>query len=335
MFHSRQARRGFTLIELLVVIAIIAVLVGLLLPAVQKVRDAAGRMKCSNNLKQLGIAVLAYHDQYGSFPSGHIEQCPPGTAVGSSSGCTFYANWSILILPFIEQGNLYNTYSLKVPNYMPGFLTNQATCQQHIPLYDCPADERTNQLIAPETVAPRGSGNTDLTYMTSSYKAMTGIADYASTNTFGGYWDEVQNAGKQHPDGIGAFHGDGFSGLKPSQIADFLDGTSNTIILGERVMKNHYTRGPFWGDSFNLYSLSAAYPPVNAAIAVYLSPDYDNCQSIVNSNYCKYGWGSMHSGGNINFLFGDGSVRSIPPNIDLTLFTWLSSIRGGEVIPIF
>src|SRR5882672_692597 len=124
-----RLRSAFTLIELLVVIAIIAILIGLLVPAVQKVREAANRMKCSNNLKQIVLALHNYHDTYSVFPSGAVEQCPAGTQFGQNGGCTYYANWALLILPFIEQGNLAQLYNFNLPNYMPPGppTTNNAT----------------------------------------------------------------------------------------------------------------------------------------------------------------------------------------------------------------
>src|SRR5947209_9550969 len=111
MYRSVSRRRhAFTLIELLVVIAIIGVLIGLLLPAVQKVREAANRMKCSNNLKQMGLAIANYESANGKLPSGHIELCPNNNATGSEANCYYYTNVFITIMPFIDQDNLFNTY---------------------------------------------------------------------------------------------------------------------------------------------------------------------------------------------------------------------------------
>src|SRR5436190_18274720 len=103
--HPATGRRGFTLIELLVVIAIIAILIGLLVPAVQKVRDAAARAQCFNNLKQMGLAMHNHHDTYKKFPVGRMTK--PRNATTDD----YYANWAILILPYIEQAQLYNQYN--------------------------------------------------------------------------------------------------------------------------------------------------------------------------------------------------------------------------------
>ena len=114
MLSRSKARRrslGFTLIELLVVIAIIAVLIGLLLPAVQKVREAAARAKCSNNLKQMALAMHNYHDANGRLPSSSKQTCPPNSAVGQSAGCHYSLGAFVEILPFIEQGALKTLYN--------------------------------------------------------------------------------------------------------------------------------------------------------------------------------------------------------------------------------
>jgi prepilin-type N-terminal cleavage/methylation domain-containing protein/prepilin-type processing-associated H-X9-DG protein len=329
---ARGPRRGFTLVELLVVIAIIAILIGLLLPAVQKVRESAARAQCFNNLKQIGLALHDYHDSEGHFPSAHIETCPAGTRAGTEKVCQYWSGWSIDLLPYLEQTTLWRTYNFSVPNTNR---SQQAFCQSVVKVYGCPSDTRTGQILAPETLSPDGRGqpNPPLLYMAGSYKVMTGAGNTSNTNTYGGYWDEVQSARAAHPAGKGAFHGDGYSGLQPERIATITDGTSNTIFVGERHTRTHQTRGPFWADSFNLYNSGAAYPNVPGG-NLYLQPDYDACQSRINANYCKYGWGSFHTGG-ISFLFGDGHVRSINSGIDVNVLVALSTIAGGEVIPDF
>src|SRR5690349_25022945 len=107
---------AFTLIELLVVIAIIAILIDLLLPAVQKVREAAARASCANNLKQIGLAMHNYHDANGKLPSANKQTCPAGTAVGSSTNCHYSNAAFVVILPYIEQGALFATYNPNVFN---------------------------------------------------------------------------------------------------------------------------------------------------------------------------------------------------------------------------
>jgi len=345
----RSRAHGFTLIELLVVIAIIAVLIGLLLPAVQKVREAAARASCSNNLKQIGLAMHNYHDANGQLPPANVQTCPAGTANGSSTGCHYSKGLFVEILPFVEQGalkTLYNPQAFTDENHANDFFN-----RQFIKIYQCPSDDRATQLMdtmGPWTLAPRGGGNGDVgvynfRYMASSYKGMSGMGNPSSTNTWGGFWDEAfdnpltaNSAAGYNRNGRGVFHTNGYAGLNPETLTTIADGTSNTLMVGERHIKvggneQWVRRGPFWADSFNLYATSATYLNINT---IYMSPDYDACQALLRQlyntdNHCKYGWGSFHSGG-IQFVYADGHVAVVQQTIDQTVFAALGTVSGGE-----
>ncbi len=133
--RSRQATSGFTLIELLVVLAIVAVLIGLLLPAVQKVREAANQTTCRNNLKQLGLALHHYHDAYYTFPPGGLEWRPPGGTTQRQLA------WSAFLLPYLEQDNLYRQLDLSKPFDAPENAPAAATVLR---VYLCPSSRRTD-----------------------------------------------------------------------------------------------------------------------------------------------------------------------------------------------
>src|SRR6267378_2272029 len=390
-----RLRLAFTLIELLVVIAIIGVLIALLLPAVQKVREAANRIQCANNLKQMGLAIHNFHDTYGYFPNqGNsyytgISYNPDGSVQNPKNQ---QAGWAFQILPFIEMDNLYKTLdtlpldSNATPytnpsstNTMllgPAFTNdmslqgniNGAYCIDHriesntlnqagrarltpVKIYYCPS-RRSAALY------PGSSNNGSLT---------TNKLDYASTapgpvpmhvdsnglfiedigNLLGGWPNSSLNEDWQYGRTHGVIaHGNNWPGntLKHT-FASITDGTSNTMMIGEKfLMPNDYggspysdDTGPFEGEDEDttrstaslqecLYGLNGTpcLPPSNP----HRDENYDDVGGWGTGWAAQYQFGSAHPAG-MNAVFADGSVHNVKYGIDPQVFNALGNINDG------
>lgn len=303
---TRKAKRpaGFTLIELLVVVAIIAVLIALLLPAAQKVREASNRVQCLNNLKQIALALHGYHDVYMTFPHAYDARAlfiDPSRTPETPSRNRFILtkSWATLILPFIEQQNLDNG----------GYASYHG---HHLPIYACPSDQRAIGFYN----GNRGFGTQGLT----DYLAVTG------TMTFRGNPDVPW--GRPRCDGV-------MYESSRTRIADITDGTSNTLLVGERPPSPDL----FWG--WWTWSAFDASLGVRDTFAVYATAGMDSqvlCQSLFPENYRPNGdnycdthhfW-SAHPGGG-NWLFADGSVRFLPYRSNAVVPA-LATRNGGEVV---
>jgi prepilin-type N-terminal cleavage/methylation domain-containing protein len=306
-------RAAFTLIELLVVIAIIAILIGLLVPAVQQVRESANRTQCQNNLKQIGLALHSYHDTYKRFPKGLVWNS--GNYYDSPR-----TGWNYSIFPYLEQGNLFRR------------LPPSAARQQWYPWWsaEATAPDGPTRVSIPIWLCPSDDG---ALFDTQSW----GVFSLGNYHVFFG----GMNLGEARvvPINQRAAFGVNFG----ARIAEFRDGTSNTMILGEYLRSRgagNDQRGLVWGDQPGYGHLYTQLSP-NSSSPDLLYVGWCDNQPGANMPCINGDYGpnntvaarSQHLGG-VNVTLGDGSVRFVTNSVDL-LSVWrpLATIAGGEVIP--
>lgn len=307
MNRLMSPRRGFTLVELLVAIAVISLLIALLLPAVQAAREAARRMLCKNNLKQLALALHTYHDAHGVFPLNYGQGPYSDENTGTS--------WLQQILPFVDQANLYGKIQFGRPLSDPA---NSGVAQTTVPLFLCPSD----------------AGNTGRMGFRSNVPGMWGVQNYkacAGSNWNWGLFSPAMSASGRNannPDGLD--HGNGLicrGGDTPpttSRLADVRDGTSHTFALGETVPERCRHTWWYW---FNATTATCAIP-----LNYKKEPDLQTQNE--GDWWHNYSFLSRHSGG-ANFALVDGSVRYVSDSISRDVYRALGTIDAAEQVSEF
>jgi prepilin-type N-terminal cleavage/methylation domain-containing protein/prepilin-type processing-associated H-X9-DG protein len=349
---------AFTLVELLVVIAIIAVLIALLLPAIQKVREAAKRAECSNNMRQLGLACLNYESANKTFPIGDERLSSSNGTAGNGllhgyvDTYPYAVNWQTLILPYIEQGNLAGIYNYNA-NWSDA--VNNAAISVQIKVYNCPSTPLQPRLDSTLMEYPTVSVTGAALPPPANPNAPGGVCDYWGINetnptliaTFPTYFTTAQVAIATNPPAntntdfdYPMFWGILRRGrLGPCRIADITDGTSNTILCLESAGRpNQYMTGQTlvgtlnpgegrWADPNGNLKIKGSNPATGThqgGANLALDTCSMNCDNI-NETY------SFHTSG-CNFAFGDGSVRFISSNLPIGILGQLGTAAGGEVI---
>jgi prepilin-type N-terminal cleavage/methylation domain-containing protein len=344
MRTSRRNRQAFTLIELLVVIAIIAILIGLLLPAVQKVREAAARTQCTNNLKQWGIALHAFHDVNNGFPYGATTPKP------SSVAGNWGPSWFVYALPYIEQDNMFRQLNLNQNMWNDG--QNNIALHNFSPkIFTCPSSPLTNLTGPGDQGNPNPSVVPNPLNTTTSYVGIAGATnDNASRlRTNGNYSGILSGGGVLVPNN------------NKVTFNSITDGSSNTIVVGEQsdfIFTSGLGRVDWRGSKPHSAMMGASF---NQTPGPSLNQDVDcrafNVTTIRyelndkrNKNGGGNGWAddprgtgvggnsghntplnSAHTGG-VMFLWGDGTVRFLRDSIPLTTLQFLAIRDDGQVV---
>jgi prepilin-type N-terminal cleavage/methylation domain-containing protein/prepilin-type processing-associated H-X9-DG protein len=312
---NKKPRRGFTLIEILVVIAIVAVLIGLLLPAVQKVREAANRLACTNNLKQLGLGLHHHHDAEGTFPPAFVNKGRYGT-----TSFNFTHGWAAFVLPYVEQASLSKLYRWDFPVYT---VENQPVVSRHLKVFKCPSTPERDRHMTFGPFAFFGTRGACGDY-TIALGVDAGLAELGLVDPVSDYRGALTHV--PTPALTPTLN------ATPTRLADISDGTSNTVLLAEDagrprrwLARQSGQDQALEGGPWNHFKGGIVLQGKTADGMLSLGKCPINC----TNNGEVY---SFHVGG-ANAVFADGSVHFLRESMSIRVLAALITRAGGEVVP--
>jgi prepilin-type N-terminal cleavage/methylation domain-containing protein len=334
-------RRAFTLVELLVVIAIIGILIALLLPAVQAARESARRLQCVNNLKQIGLALLVYHETHRTFPPGgaYMNDAPGGVYIGNphtgdQGWKSDSAGWTTLILPYIEQAALYDQFDFS-RRYLE--TPNTVAATKPVETYFCPSQTEYRWSLDPRFYVRERVAVNQFTKRWVETKQATfhyqGVCGPVGTNPLGGLYEldtrpSEATGGRYSPIGT--------QGVLPRgegrRIREIVDGTSKTFMVGE-LSWSGAVPDEMWEQQ---NTISGPYLSYARASGGNMATIYQSVVTPINStglipaDWNMVSYGSEHPGGT-NFVQADGAVRFVSESVDFATYLAAASRNGSEV----
>jgi len=335
MPRSCKIKYAFTLVELMVVIAIIGILAGLILPAIQQAREAARRMQCSSNLRQLGLSALLFHNTYGVFPPGRTAARPGETSETTCGGEE--ATWAVHVLPFLEQFKLRDDFQVYEKWYLQPYIARTTPIQ----IFNCPSRRGSSRTLGIRPIATQGGGGTlpcgcpipggsstvDMPGFVGDYAGNHGDLSPGASGLSSDFYFGGNGTGILITSRPACRDGKPYDWIDQLRLTNAIDGTSNTILIGER----HVPAAQFLKFPYDSPIYDGGHLPSSMRLA---GPGLPIAQGPMDVDSSFYAFGSWHVGAS-QFVLLDGSVKAFSSSMDTVSLGQLSNRANASVESVY